>query len=217
MEENGKSEKEHAIGWRQRLTEIICSHNEESLIMVKSVFQNLVKGLPLSYLAVHYTHKSDLEIIGASPVFMEKLHYHSPEHATFDNVFGVPQDLLDIEDVKRALKNPFHRRFSIPLYDGNHQEILVYVTKGVVSRQDLPVAFIPKRKLERNYYFLLEMNPVGIVQRTQADCFKECKYQYPKRPSTPYEFRVKEQAQIIEGLNKKKDRVVLWELPTINL
>ncbi len=217
MAEESGGEEDHSR-WMKRLTELICANGHETLEVLSSTFREHVRSLPLSYLAIHSTRRTPLEIIGASTVFMEQFHYSFSEQLTFENIFVGPEEFVSPEEIERALKNPLHRAFSIPLVEGSsdQKEVLVYVAKRGVSTKDVPTAYFPIRKQERHYYLFLEMNQIGTIQRNRQGCFSRCSYEYKKRPLTPYDCMVKSQAQSIERINKKGDKPVIWNLPLIN-
>jgi len=214
--ENGKiggnkEDLEHATGWGERIKEVIFRNNQDGLSTIESICKGLVKAVPLSYLALHYTRKEPFKVLGVSSVFMEQFHYSYPEQLTFENIFEGPADLVDLESLKRALSNPLHMQFSIPLFDGRHREALVYVAKRDVSTRDLYTRHF-SREEERHYYLLLEVNRIGDVQRSRNGGFKSCKYARYITTSTPYECRVKAQVRIMKKENPKRDRAVHWDL-----
>ncbi len=210
-ENTDRDDLEHVAGWGERIKDYIHRTNQDGLGVIESFCKGVVKALPLSYLALHYTREEPLRVLGASPVFLQEFHYSSPEELTFDTLFRVPPDLVDIENVKRALKNPLHMQFSIPLFDGEHNESLVYVSKREISTRDVSLSYFSKRE-QRHYFLLLEINRVGYVQRSRDRNFRSCKYVFLRKTRTPYDCRTKEQAQIAKKANPKRDRPFLWDL-----
>ncbi len=207
METAGAASK----GVWEKVSTFLHLGNKDSLGLIETAFGSHVRGLPLSYLAMYYTRREDLRIIAASSVFMEKFHYASPEDVTFSNVFGGLDKPL-FEQVQNAFIDPLHRAFSIPLLDGSHEESLVYVAKRGTSNKDIPLSYFPSRRYERHCYLFVEMNKVGVIEKDRRGCFKRCEYIRPKKIESAYDIIVNEQIRVLENVNKKRDRPVIWDL-----